>query len=84
MPSINDIKTAEAGRCLDQLISNVNSELTSACMIPLTIPKKEMVRIVTEAKKWFYKNYEDSVQEGYYVVPTEAFRTDLKASVGTT
>jgi len=81
MPSINNLDTAEASRCMDQLIANVNSELTSACMVPITIPKKEMVRIVTEAKKWFYKNYEDSVIEGYYVVPTSAFNTDLfKAS----
>lgn len=77
MPSINDELAANAGRCLDQLISNVNSELTSACMIPITIPKKEVVRIITEAKKWFYKNYEDSVQEGYYVIPRSTFTTDL-------
>jgi hypothetical protein len=77
MPSINDELAASAGRCLDQLVSNVNSELTSACMIPITIPKKEMVRIITEAKKWFYKNYEDSVQESYYVVPRSSFNSDL-------
>ena len=56
MPSIDNQDTAIAGRCMDQLVANVNSELTSACMVPITIPKKEMVRIVTEAKKWFYKN----------------------------
>jgi hypothetical protein len=77
MPSINDELAASAGRCLDQLVSNVNSELTSACMIPITIPKKEMVRIITEAKKWFYKNYEDSVQESYYVIPRSSFNSDL-------
>jgi hypothetical protein len=36
-----------------------------------------MVRIITETKKWFYKNYEDSVQEGYYVIPRSTFTTDL-------
>jgi hypothetical protein len=77
MPNINDELAANAGRCMDKLIANVNSELTGACMIPITIPKKEMVRIVTEAKKWFYKNYEDSVKDSYYVVPTAAFNTDL-------
>lgn len=77
MPNINDELAANAGRCMDKLISNVNSEITAACMVPITIPKKEMVRIVTEAKKWFYKNYEDSVREAYYVVPTAAFNTDL-------
>jgi hypothetical protein len=77
MPSINDELAASAGRCLDQLVSNVNSELTNACMIPITIPKKEMVRIITEAKKWFYKNYEDSVQESYYVIPRSSFNSDL-------
>jgi len=77
MPSINDQAAADAGRCLDRLIANVNSELTSACMIPITIPKKEMVRLVTESKKWFYKNYEDSVHETYYIVPNQAFQTEL-------
>jgi hypothetical protein len=77
MPNINDELAANAGRCMDRLVSNVNSELTNACMIPITLPKKEMVRIITEAKKWFYKNYEDSVKDVYYIIPTAAFNTEL-------
>src|ERR1017187_2068107 len=65
----------QAGHALDKLIDMVNAEITGACMIPLKLPKKEMINIVTRAKEWFYKNYEDSVKMNYYVVPKEVFQT---------
>lgn len=73
--NINSEAGQKAGRCLDNLIKEVNSELTGACMVPITLPKKEMLRVIREAKKWFYKNYEYSVEEFYLVIPRENFNT---------
>lgn len=58
----------ESQICLDELINEINDELTVACQIPFTVPKKELARIIDMAKKWFYKNYEDSVEPMYIAV----------------
>ena len=72
---INDDRALEAGQCLDEFIRNINSHITGACMIPIKLPKKEVIQIVSRAKEWFYKKYEDSVQENYYVVDKANFNT---------
>jgi hypothetical protein len=61
------------GKCLDELVQEINDELTIACQIPFTVPKKELVRIINRAKKYFYKIYEDSVEEMYIALPGSAF-----------
>tara|TARA_R100000900_G_scaffold130160_1_gene106162 strand:+ start:446 stop:796 length:351 start_codon:yes stop_codon:yes gene_type:complete len=61
------------GKCLDALLQEINDELTIACQIPFTVPKKELVRIINRAKKYFYKIYEDSVEEMYIALPGSAF-----------
>ncbi len=61
------------GKCLDALLQEINDELTIACQIPFTVPKKEIVRIINRAKKYFYKIYEDSVEEMYIALPGTAF-----------
>ena len=54
--------------CLDRFIKKVKGELSVSCQIPLNIPNKEVVRIIEEAKKWFYKNYEDSVEDKFLFI----------------
>ena len=39
----NDPEEAE---CLDALIKLINDELTIACQIPFTVPKKELANII--------------------------------------
>ena len=65
----NDPGEAE---CLDALIKLVNDELTIACQIPFTVPKKEINNIIQRAKKYFYKIYEDSVEQMYIALPAGA------------
>lgn len=65
-----------AGQALDQLIRNIGMEITGACMIPMNLPKKEVIRIIQQAKKWFYANYEYSVADNYYIIPSKYFYTD--------
>ena len=68
MLDINNEGALEAGQCMDELIRKINSEITGGCMIPIKLPKKESIRIIDTAKEWFYKHYEDSVQENYYAI----------------
>jgi len=58
--------------CLNELINEINDELTIACQIPFTVPKKQLMRIVDRAKQYFYKIYEDSVEEMYIGLPRGA------------
>jgi len=66
---ILDCNSAESKECMDALIKEINDELTIACQIPFTVPKKALARIVERAKKLFYKIYEDSVEEMYIGLP---------------
>ena len=62
--------------CLDALIKEINDELSIACQIPFTVPKKALVRMVNRAKDYFYKIYEDSVEELYIALPGGTFAKD--------
>jgi len=58
--------------CLDALIKLINDDLTIACQIPFTVPKKELNNIIQRAKQYFYKIYEDSVEQMYIALPAGA------------
>lgn len=61
--------------CLNNFMIELADDITGACMIPMNLPKKEIYNIIQRAKKWFYKNYEYSVQENFLVIPEEYFAT---------
>jgi hypothetical protein len=63
--------------CLDRFIKKVKNELSIGCQIPLNVPNKEVVRIIDEAKKWFYKNYEDSVEEKFLIIDKSYYDLDF-------
>ena len=65
----------EEAACLDELIKLINDDLTIACQIPFTVPKKEINNIIQRAKKYFYKIYEDSVEQMYIALPAGALHT---------
>ena len=64
----------EEAACLDELIKLINDDLTIACQIPFTVPKKELNNIIQRAKKYFYKIYEDSVEQMYIALPAGALQ----------
>ena len=55
--------------CTNDFLNLLADDITGSCMIPMNIPKKEVYNIVQRAKKWFYKNYEYSVKESFYILP---------------
>lgn len=56
-----------------EFIAEVQQELTVACALPFSVPETEIMRIIKYAAKWFFKKYEYSVQERYYVIPHKNF-----------
>jgi len=62
--------------CLNEFLDEIGDEITGACMVPVNLPKKEIINIIKRAKKWFYKKYEDSVKENYFHIPKDIFGTE--------
>lgn len=55
----------------DEFMAEVQQELSVSCALPFNIPESELQRIIKYAAKWFYKKYEYSVRERYYIIPRE-------------
>lgn len=73
--NLNDLSTERnfGDSCLNAFLQELGDDMTGACMVPVNLPQREIINIVKRAKKWFYKNYEDSVRENYYVIPKSVF-----------
>ena len=62
---------------IEQLIDIVQADLTVSGLFEKILPDKEIKRIVKEhALEWFYKNYQFAVQQSYYYMAFENFKTD--------
>lgn len=72
MPYV-DCNSPESQACLDALIKEINDDLTIGCQLPFTVPKRELARIIDRAKDYFYKIYEDSLEELYIALPASAW-----------
>lgn len=75
--STNDLSTPRdfGANCLTTFLAEIGDDLTGACMVPVNLPNREILNIIKRAKKWFYKQYEDSVKENYYHIPAEVFKS---------
>jgi len=59
------------------LIEDINNEITFSGMIGLSLPKKELNRIVDIGARYFYDNWRHSLQHAYLMIPIEVFRNKL-------
>jgi hypothetical protein len=62
---------------LDELILDVQNELTFAKALPYSIPEQEIKRIITIAEKYFYDNWRHAVEPRYLFIPQEVFSNPL-------
>ena len=77
--NLNDLTTPpdySDNTCLNDFVDEIGSHVTGACMIPMNLPKAEVINIIKRAKKWFYKNYEYSVVENFLYIPKDVFDTE--------
>lgn len=62
---------------IDQLIEDINDELTFAKALPYTIPNKEIIRIINNAARYFYDNWRHAVESRYMLIPQAVFTHPL-------
>lgn len=74
MASYIDCSDNESQECLSELIDRVNNQMTLSCQLPFKLPAAAIAQIIQEAKKWFYNNYEDAVEELYISAPGWVFK----------
>jgi hypothetical protein len=60
----------------DDFMANVQQELNVASALPFTIPQAELERIINISADWFYKKYEDAVEERYYFITSALFKSE--------
>lgn len=72
---MNNCVDQESQMCLDSFINDLSNDLTAYCQLPFSLPKRSLVQIIEQAKKYFYAHYEDAVEEMYIAVSKEAFKT---------
>jgi hypothetical protein len=58
----------------EEFIQDVNDEITFSRMLPYTLPKKEISRIIDIDAKFFYDNWRHAVEKQYLLFPIEIFR----------
>jgi hypothetical protein len=64
----------------DQLIELVQDEITASGAISTSIGIKEIDRIINDAARWFYQNYQYAVETVYYILPKATFDSVWKSN----
>jgi hypothetical protein len=62
---------------LDELVLDIQNELTFAKALPYSIPEQEINRIITNAERYFYDNWRHAVEARYLLVPHGVFTNKL-------
>lgn len=67
----------QGGITIEELIDQVQTDLTISCALPKTLPD-EAIRLIIEkrALPWFYRSYQYAVQKLYFLIRKEAFYTE--------
>lgn len=62
----------------EEFITLISDEVSGDCSLPFNVPVKTINRVIDQdALKWFYKNYEYSLEDRYLVVPSGYEKKDL-------
>ena len=62
---------------LDELVLDIQNELTFAKALPYSIPEQEINRIITNAERYFYDNWRHAVEARYLLIPQAVFTNKL-------
>jgi len=63
-------------RSKEEFNQDIINALTASCNIPFKIPLTEIDRISKYTAEWFYRNYEDAVDNVYILIPSEQYMKD--------
>jgi hypothetical protein len=59
-----------------ELIEDINDEITFSGALPYSLPPKELKRIIDNDTKYFWDNWKHAVESQYLLLPLELFNTD--------
>lgn len=59
----------------DQLIKDIQDELTFSSAMPYSVPVPEIKRIIKNAERYFYDNWRHAVDSAYLYIPQDVFKT---------
>lgn len=59
-----------------ELLDDINNEITFSGMLPYSLPEKELRRILENDSRFFYDNWRHAVEPRYLLLPTELFKSD--------
>lgn len=62
---------------LDELVLDIQEELTFAKALPYSIPEKEIYRIINNAERYFHDNWRHAVEARYLMLPNSIFSHPL-------
>ena len=60
-----------------ELILDIQNEMTFAKALPYSIPEAEIVRVITNAERYFYDNWRHAIEPRYLLLPKEVFTNPL-------
>lgn len=63
-------------RTREEFNKDIINALTASCSIPFKIPIDEINRISKYTAEWFYRNYEDAVDNVYILIPSQQYQND--------
>jgi hypothetical protein len=58
-----------------QLIQDINDEITFSGALPYSLPEKEIKRIIENDSRFFWDNWRHAVESRYLLLPLELFKT---------
>ena len=57
----------------NELIEDINNEITFSGALPYSLPPKEIKRIIANDTKYFWDNWRHAVESRYLLLPRELF-----------
>lgn len=60
-----------------ELIKDINDELTFSGALPFSLNEKEISRVLKIAREYFYDNWRHAVEPKYLVLPLELFKSEF-------
>lgn len=60
----------------EEFYKDLSDAITVGCSLPFNIPQRSLDIIVKYAKEWFYRNWEDALENIYMLIPKEQWMND--------
>jgi hypothetical protein len=59
-----------------ELINQINDDITSSCSLPYSLPNNEVERIIDKEMKFLYREYRELLHDKIYIINKKYYQTD--------